>query len=184
MSGMTMTVLASIWLQLHGEQEIAQREMIASLALLHGTVPFQPHLTVCGPQLSPAAWDAASEYVSDCKLLPLTVKKLAISHSANVPFRAVVIDVEDRADIRKFREDLRRITGAAAPPPPHISLLYALDGGTLRPMPSLDDDKLRAIAADCASRLAASEFVLDHPVIVVPERDWTNVPSWKVERNL
>jgi len=179
-----MTVLASIWLQLLGAQETVLREMIASLARSHGTAPFQPHLTVCGPRLQPAAWDAATEYVRDCNLLPLTLRKLAISHSASVPFRAVVIDVEDNANIRQFREDLRRITGAAAPPPPHISLLYALDSSTLQPMASLDDDELRAIAEDCASRLAASEFVLDRPVIVAPERDWTNVPSWKVVRTL
>jgi len=179
-----MTVLASIWLQLHGEQEIALQTMIASLARAHGTVAFQPHLTVCGPQLNPAAWDAASDYVRRCEVLPLTARKKAIWHSASVPFRAVVIDVEDSAKIRTFREDLRRITGAAAPAPPHISLLYSLGSSTLRPMPSLGDDKLRAIAEDCASLIAAAEFVLDRPVIVAPDGNWTNVPSWKLVQTL
>src|SRR5438128_6813771 len=104
------TVTASIWLQLVGEQETVLQTMIAALARAHGTVAFQPHLTVCGPPLDPAAWDAASDYVRDCRLLPLTVRKTAISHSANIPFRAIVIAVDDSANIRTFREDLRRMT--------------------------------------------------------------------------
>ena len=139
---------------------------------------------MCGSELDPAAWDAASEYVRDCKLLPPTVRKTAISHSASIPFRAVVIAVEDSAPIRTFREDLRRMTGGAAPAPPHISLLYTLDSSTLQPMASLDDNRLRAIAEDCAARITTAEFVLGRPVIVSPEGEWTNVPSWKVVRAL
>src|SRR5260370_16069135 len=136
---------ALIWLQLVGEQETVLQTMIAALAREHGTVAFQPHLTVCGPPLDPAAWDAASEYVRDCRLLPLTARKTAISHAVSIPFRALVIDVEDSASLRTFRSDLRRITGAPAPLPPHISLLYPLDSSTLRPMTSLDDTRLRPI---------------------------------------
>src|SRR5207244_4180738 len=110
-----------------------------------GTVPFQPHLTVCGPELDPASFETASDYVRRSRLLPLTVAKRGISWSTTVPFRSVVIDVDDTPNIRTFREDLRRITGAGEPAPPHISLLYAFDGEGGRPSWSSDESKLRAI---------------------------------------
>ena len=43
---------ASIWLRLSDGQETSLRMLIAQLADAHGTVPFQPHLTVCSPQSS------------------------------------------------------------------------------------------------------------------------------------
>ena len=46
-------MLASIWLQLSGCQHASLATMIERLASTHGTVPFQPHLTVCSPQSNP-----------------------------------------------------------------------------------------------------------------------------------
>jgi hypothetical protein len=43
-------MVASIWLKLSDEQEASLRSLIERLAGAHGTVPFQPHLTVCSPQ--------------------------------------------------------------------------------------------------------------------------------------
>jgi hypothetical protein len=174
---------ASIWLRLSNEQEASLQALIERLAGAHGTMPFQPHLTVCSPQ-SAASWEAAAEYVSRSRALPLRVRKKCISFSTTAPMMAVVIEVEDTLDLRNFRDDLRRITGAAAPPPPHISLLYAVDETHHQPSWSSDESSLKSIADECARRVEASEFVLDHPVIVAPDGEWTKIRSWRVMRTL
>jgi 2'-5' RNA ligase len=174
---------ASIWLRLSNEQETSLRVLIERLAGAHGTVPFQPHLTVCSPQ-SAASWDAAAEYVRRSRALPLRVRKKRTSFSTTRPMMAVVIQVEDTLDLRKFRDDLRRITGAVKPPPPHISLLYAVDETHRQPSWSSDESSLKSIAEECARRVEASEFVLDRPVIVAPDGEWTNIRSWRVMRTL
>jgi hypothetical protein len=107
-----------------------------------------------------------------------------MSYSTTAPMRAVVIDVEVTPDLQSFREDLRRITGAVEPPPPHISLLYLVGENGQQPRWSSDESTLKGIAADCALRVDASEFVLDRPIIVAPDVAWTNVRSWKVVRTL
>lgn len=176
-------MLASIWLRLGPEQEASLRSLIEQLAGARGTVPFQPHLTVCSPQ-SEVSWDAAAEYVRCSTALPLHAEKRRISFSTTAPMRAVVIDVEDTPDLRTFREDLRRITGAVDPPPPHISLLYGVDETGQQPSWASDESMLKSIADECAQRVGASEFVLDHPVIVAPDGDWTNIRSWRLVRKL
>jgi 2'-5' RNA ligase len=176
-------MLASIWLRLSDLQEASLRALIERLASAHGTVPFQPHLTVCSPQ-SAASWDAAAEYVRRCKTLPLRVGKKRVSFSTTAPMRAVVIEVEDTLALRTFREDLRQVTGAVEPPPPHISLLYSVDETGRPPSWSSAEATLKGIADECARRVDASEFVLDHPVIVAPDGDWTNIKSWRVVRTL
>ena len=174
---------ASIWLRLSNEQETTLRVLIERLAGAHGTVPFQPHLTVCSPQ-SAASWDAAAEYVPRSRALPLRVRNKCISFSTTTPMMAVVIEVEDTLDLRKFRDDLRRITGAVKPPSPHISLLYAVDETQRQPSWSSDENILKSIAEECARRVEATEFVLDHPVIVAPDGEWRNIRSWRVMRTL
>jgi hypothetical protein len=178
-------MLASIWLQVVGEQRAEMKSLIAALAVQHGTLPFQPHLTVCGgPDLEPALWDATADYVRQSGLLPLTVKKTRISFSTTVWSRAVVIDVEDEPAIRGFRQELSRIAGAVVPAPPHISLLYTVDADGQPLSWAASEPRLRAIAEDCAMRVAASEFVLGDPVVVAPDGDWANIRSWKVMRSL
>jgi hypothetical protein len=174
---------ASIWLQLSPEQEASLRALIERLAAAHGTVPFQPHLTVCSPR-SEASWDAAAEYVRASRALPLGVKRKHISFSTTAPMMAVVIYVEDVPGLRTFREDLRLITGAVEPPSPHISLLYAVDETGRQPSWSSDDGRLNSISEECGRRLEGNEFVLDHPVIVAPDGEWTNIKSWRVVRTL
>ena len=174
---------ASIWLRLSGEQESSLQELIERLAKEHGTVPFQPHLTVCSPQ-SEAFWDAAAEYVRHSVALPLRVARKRISFSTTAPMMAVVMYVEDTPGLRTFREDLRRLTGAVEPPPPHISLLYGVDEAERQPSWSSDDGALNRIAEECTVQVDAREFELDRPVIVAPDREWTNVRSWRVVRTL
>jgi len=174
---------ASIWLCLSHEQEASLRALIERSASTHGTVPFQPHLTVCSPQ-SEASWDAAAEYVRASKALPLRVGKMRISFSTTAPMMAVVMYVEDSPDLWTFREDLRRLTGAPEPPPPHISLLYAVDATGRLPRRLSDESMLKSIAEECARRVAESEFVLGDPVIVAPDGEWTNIKSWRVVRTL
>ena len=176
-------MLASIWLRLDDGQEALIGTLIERLAIAHGTVAFEPHLTVCSPR-SEASWDAAAEYVRRSKVLPIRVEKKRISFSTTAPMRAVVIEVEDTSDLRSFRDDLRRITGAVAPPPPHISLLYAVNETGQQPRWSSDHRRLRRISEACARRVGASEFVLQHPVIVAPDGTWTNIRSWQVVRIL
>jgi hypothetical protein len=178
-------MLASIWLQVVGEQRAILQNLIAALAAQHGTVPFQPHLTVCGgPDLDPACWDAAAEYVRRGGLLPLAVRKTGISFSTTVSTRAAVIDVEDAPAIGGFRAELGHIAGAAILAPPHISLFYTLDESGLRPSWAGSETRLSAIAEDCAARVEATEFVLGEPVVVAPDRDWADIKSWKVVRRL
>ena len=174
---------ASIWLRLSDKQEGPLRELIERLSNAHGTVPFQPHLTVCSPQ-SETSWDAAAEYVRSSGALPLRVAKKRISFSTTAPMRAVVIDAEDTPLLRTFREDLRRVTGAVEPPPPHISLLYAVDATGRQPRRLSDENTLKTIAEECARRVGDSEFVLDRPVIVATDGAWTNIKSWHVVRTL
>jgi 2'-5' RNA ligase len=177
-------MLASIWLQLSGKEEASLGALIAMLASAYGTVPFEPHLTVCSPRSNPDSWDAAAEYIRGSKLLPLRVRKKRISWSATAPMRAVVIDVEAAADLRRFREDLRRITGAPEPHPPHISLLYTVEDSGRQPSWSSDESTLKTIAEECGRRVDTREFILDRPVIVTPEGAWTNIRSWRVVRSL
>jgi hypothetical protein len=176
-------MLASIWLRLSDEQEASLTELIERLASAHGTVPFQPHLTVCSPR-SEASWNAAAEYVRHSAALPLRVGTKRISFSTRAPMMAVVMYVEDTPDLRTFREDLRRLTGAPEPPAPHISLLYGVDETGRQPSWSSDETRLKSIAEECARQVDASEFVLDHPVIVSPDGEWTNIASWRVVRML
>ena len=176
-------MLASIWLRLGDEQEASLRSLIERLAGARGTVPFQPHLTVCSPQ-SEAFWDPAAEYVRRSDALPLRVGKKRISFSTTAPMMAVVINVEDTPDLRTFREDLRRITNAVDPPPPHISLLYGVDETGQQPSWLSDESMLESIADECARCVGASEFILDRPVIVAPDGNWTNIRSWRVVRTL
>ena len=176
-------MLASIWLRLSDEQEAALQALIERLAGVHGTVPFQPHLTVCSPQ-SESSWDAAAEYVRRSETLPLRAGKKRISFSTTAPMMAVVIYIEDSPALRTFREDLRRITGAPEPPPPHISLLYAVDETGRQPGWSSNETRLKSIAEECARQVGATEFVLDHPVIVSPDGEWTNIRSWRTVRTL
>ena len=177
-------MLASIWLQLSGKEEASLGALIAMLASAHGTVPFQPHLTVCSPRSNPDSWDAAAEYIRGSRLLPLSVRKKRISYSTTAPMRAVVIDVETAADLQSFREDLRRITGAVEPHPPHISLLYSVEETGRQPSWSADESRLKTIAENCGRRVDAREFTLDRPVIVAPDGDWANIRSWRVVRRL
>ena len=176
-------MLASIWLQLSIEQEASLGALIEKMAAAHGTVPFQPHLTVCSPQ-SEASWDAAAEYIQSSKVLPLRVREKRISFSTTEPMRAVVIKVEDTPELCSFRDDLRRITGAVEPHPPHISLLYSVEETGLQPSWSAEESRLKSIAEDCDRRVETSEFILDRPVIVAPDGDWANIRSWRVVRRL
>src|SRR4029077_11107389 len=125
----------------------------AMLASAHGTVPFQPHLTVCSPRSNPDSRDAAAEHIRGSRLLPLSVREKRISYSTTAPMRAVIIDVEAAADLESFRQGLRQITGAVEPPPPHISLLYSIEETGRQPSWSSDDDALRRIAEKCGRRV-------------------------------
>jgi hypothetical protein len=178
-------MLASVWLQLVGEGRATVQSVIAALAARHGTLPFEPHLTVCGgPDLDPGCWDAAAEHVRQSGLLPLRVRKARISYSTIVWSRAVVIDIEDGPAIQAFRAELSRLAGAAIQAPPHISLLYTMADHGQRPDWAGSEPRLMTIAEECAAQLAASEFVLGDPVVVAPDGDWANIRSWRVVRRL
>jgi hypothetical protein len=176
---------ASIWLQPVDEQQRRLRSLIEELAARHETVPFEPHLTVCGiGDPTPAKSGAAADYIGRCALLPFTLRMIGISCSTTTPFKAVVIDVENTAELQSFRAELRRIIGADEPEPPHISLLYTIDERQQRVGWAADEARLRTIAEECAARVADTEFVIDQPVVVAPEGDWTNIRSWKIVRQL
>jgi hypothetical protein len=177
-------MLYSIWLLPQAAQEQALQAVIDGLAGQHGTVRFQPHLTVCGSLRNIAALDAASAYVSQSGLLPLSTTITGVASGVESPFRAVFAEVEDSRALRDFRETLRDMTGAGELHPPHISLLYTLDRNAQRPMPQLDAARLRTIAADCSTHIPLGELILDRAVVKTAEDRWENVGSWAIARVL
>jgi hypothetical protein len=94
----------------------------------------------------------------------------------------VTIGVENTPDLQAFREMLRELTGANELVEPHISLLYTVDRDQQRTAWSGDDNKLQAIADECERRLDASQFLLDDPILVAPDGEWTNIASWTTLR--
>jgi len=179
-----MPLLYSIWLLPQAAQEQALQAVIDSLADQHGTVRFQSHLTVCGSLRNIAALDAASAYVKQSGLLPLTATITGVASGAESPFRAVFVEIENSPALRDFRETLRDLTGAGGLHPPHVSLLYTLDRNTQQPMPQLDAARLHAIAKDCNTRIPAGELILDRTAVKTAEDHWENVRSWALARML
>ena len=182
--GLVPMLLYSIWLLPQAAQEQALRAVIDGLADQHGTVRFQPHLTVCGSLRNIAALDDASAYVRQSGTLPLNLTITGVASGVESPFRAVFAEVENSRGLREFRETLRDMTGAGELHPPHISLLYTLDRNAQRPMPHLDAGRLRAIAEDCSTRVPRGELILDRAVVKTAEDRWENVGSWAIARVL
>jgi Cyclic phosphodiesterase-like protein len=177
-------MLYSIWLLPQAAQEQTLQAVIDGLADQHGTVRFQPHLTVCGSLRNIAALDAASASVRQSGSLPLSVTVTGVASGAESPFRAVFAEVENSRGLRDFRETLRDMTGAGELHPPHISLFYTLDRNTQRQMPQFDAARLRAIAEDCSARIPGGELILDRAVVKTAEDRWENVSSWAIARML
>jgi hypothetical protein len=175
--------MSSIWLQPTGRQEQELRTLIEQLAGEHDTVSFAPHLTVCGVPDHSAAFDAAAAYVRECRLLPLTLVKTAVTGAVITPFRAVFIEVENSPELRQFREQLREIVGGPELIPPHISLLYTLDRMTERHRTEFDATTLATIAARCAAAIKDSHFLLTRPV-VNSAGGRMNVSAWRIIRAL
>ncbi len=176
-------MVASVWLQPVGDEREILRDLNARLAAEHGTMPFEPHLTVCTiANPTPEAVQAAADYIATRRPLPLLVRKTRILHSPTVPFRAVTIGIENAPDLQIFRETLRDLTGANELVEPHISLLYTIGSDQRRTPWSGDEQKLQSIASECEKRLAASQFLLDDPILVGPDGDWTNIASWTTIR--
>jgi len=175
--------MTSIWLRPIGRQEQRLHELINRLAEEHDTVAFAPHLTVCGVPGDLAALDAAAVYVGKCGLLPLRVAKIAVTGAVITPFRAVFIEVENGAQLREFRQRLHDIVGAPPLIPPHISLLYTLDGYSQAPRPDFDVERLKAIAAKCAEAIDDADFTLGRPVVNSAGGDY-DVRSWNLIRSL
>ena len=176
--------MTSIWLRPKGDQEQALQGLIDRIAEEHGTVPFPPHLTVCGAPGDGAVLDAAAAYVKRCGLLPLSVVKIAVTGAVITPFRAVFIEVENSPELREFRERLRDITGAPPLIPPHISLLYTLDRVSQMPRPEFDAERLEGIAARCAAEIRDTHFTLARPVVNNGGGGETMVRGWRVLREL
>src|SRR5207249_4429437 len=97
--------------------------------------------------LDPASWDAAADYARRARL-PLRVKRIGISTSTEVSFRAVIVDVENTPAMRSFRDEMARLCGAAIIAQPHISLLYTIDANGQRPDWAASAPRLSAIATD------------------------------------
>ena len=176
--------MTSIWLRPEGRQEQMLQRLIGRQAEEHGTVPFAPHLTVCGVPGDLALLDAAAAYVRECGLLPVKIAKAAVTGAVITPFRAVFIEVEHSPELREFRERLRDITGARQLIPPHISLLYTLDRNSQMPRPDFDAEKPKAIAARCADEIRDTHFTLGRPVVNNAGGGESNVRGWRAIREL
>jgi hypothetical protein len=176
-------MVASIWLQPVGDEREILRDLITELAAEYGTMPFEPHLTVC-TIADPAAelMQAAADYITACRALPLLAEKTGVQNSSTVPLRAVTIRVENAPGLRIFREALRDLTGANELAEPHISMLYAIDREGRRTAWAGDEPKLEALAAECERRLTVSQFLLGDPILVAPDGDWSNIASWTTIR--
>ena len=85
---------------------------------------------------------------------------------------------------REFRERLRDIAGAPALIPPHISLLYTLDGVSQSHRPDLDAEVLAVIATRCAAEIEDADFTLSQPLVNSTGATGTDVHNWRVIRSL
>ena len=172
---------ASIWLRLSLGQESALRALITRLARRHGTPDFVPHLTVCGPRLDPTSLAAASAYVRTSPVLPSRVTVDRITSAVGNPFEAVFIQIANSPELRRLREDLRRITGADELRPPHVSLFYAV--GRQPTVVAIGAEALEHIARECRADLVESAYILERPAIARPAADgnWLRVSEWRVE---
>ena len=176
--------MTSIWLRPEGRQEQMLQRLIGRQAEEHGTVPFAPHLTVCGVPGDLGVLDGAAAYVRQCGLLPIRVAKTAVTGAVITPFRAVFIEVENSPELREFRERLREIVGARQLIPPHISLLYTLDRDAQAPRPDFDAERLQEIAARCADEIDDTHFTLGRPVVNNSGGGESNVRGWRAIREL
>jgi hypothetical protein len=182
MTGMPVPV--SIWLQPEEPERAGLQAIIDETAGTYDTVAFAPHLTVCSVPGGATALDGAAAYIRSSGLLPLIVKVAAVSGALITPFRAVFIDIEDSPQLHEFRQRLRDVVRAPEFDPPHISLLYTLDRQSQQPRPDFDAAKLSTIAAECAAKMADTQFTLSCPVAVSTDREWRNVSSWRILQNL
>lgn len=172
---------ASIWLRLGLGQESKLHAVITRLANRHGTHDFMPHLTVCGPRLDARSLGAASVYTRTSSMLPLRVTAERITHAVGTPFEAVFIQIANSPELLRFREDLRRITGADALPPPHVSLFYGV--GRQHTIVTFDAGALEHIARDCRVDVDQREYILERPAVAHPGAggNWLRVSEWSVE---
>lgn len=176
--------MASIWLRPEGRQERTLQALIERLAAENHTVAFAPHLTVCGIPGDLNVLDAAADYVRECGLLPMRVKKAAVTGAVITPFRAVFIEVENSPELQDFRERLRQIVGGPPLIPPHISLLYTLEGVSQMPRSDFTAERLQAIAAPCAEAIPDTHVTLGRPIVNSAGGGETDVRGWRVIRDL
>jgi len=176
--------MTSIWLRPEGREEQQLQKLVEGLAAEHGTVPFAPHLTVCGVPGDLAVLDAAAAYVRRCGLLPIRVAKTAVTGAVITPFRAVFIEVENSPELREFRGRLREIVGAPELIPPHISSLYTIDRVTQAPRSDFDAERLKVIASRCAEEITDTHFTLGRPVVNNAGGGESNVRGWRAIREL
>src|SRR5262249_41467243 len=93
------------------------------------------------------------------------MRTAALKGGENGHHGPVLTEVENSAEWREFRERLRNIVSAPRLIPPHISLLYTLDGNSQAPRPDLDAERLKAIATGCAEAIDDAHFTLGRPVV-------------------
>lgn len=174
-------VHASIWLRLDPRQESKLRALIMQLADGHGTHPFLPHLTVCGPTLDATSLGEAARYTRESQLVPLRVRAAGIACAVGNPFQAVFIEIANSPELLRFREDLRRITSADRLAPPHVSLFYAV--GRRHTAIAFAATDLGEIARHCRVEADEPEYLLERPAIAYPAAggNWLRVPEWRVE---
>src|SRR3954452_20949516 len=97
-------MVAWVWLQPIGNERKLLCDLIARLAVEQGTMPFEPHLTVCTiADPTPKAVQAAADYIAACRTLSVRIRKTGILYSPTAPFRAVTIAIENASDLREFR---------------------------------------------------------------------------------
>jgi hypothetical protein len=176
------SVLTAIWLRLCGEQEVVVQSLIRKCASTYGTVVFEPHLTVCMSEIDEMLVANSVEYVRNSGCLPLRVAARRVAYGMESPFRAVFIDLQEDSILNALQEQLGRIVHAPKLTPPHISLLYAIDGQMRRIDSVMAEETLKDIAEECDRQLRSREFLLGRPVFVSPRVSWDDVGSWVVTR--
>jgi hypothetical protein len=172
---------ASVWLRLGLGQESTLHAVITRLANRHGTHDFVPHLTVCGPRLDATSLGAASAYARTSSRLPLRVTAERITYAVGNPFEAVFIQIANSPELLRFREDLRRITGADELRPPHVSLFYGV--GRQHTIVTVDAGALEQIVWECRADVDENEYTLERPAIAHPGAggNWLRVSEWNLE---
>lgn len=163
-----MTLQHSIWLCPTAAFARRTRSEIRRLALLTGTAPFQPHVTLLGDVSGePVETEAVcTRVLAGAGPFVVTVRGVVMTDNF---FMSLFLDLETPATLERARYEIARALGIAQNPPfrPHLSLGYGFDG-TEAPAGTVDG--VREAYMGCVFELQTCVVAASSSMI--PIEDW------------